>query len=139
MPEPSPPSLFSRISGKYLSAGVQRKQRITPMLQRGNDFSLPRCNIAVNLCFLHSLQKKGLLPSTIQVYLAAMPNTHSLPCWDRWLATRQDGSGLRTYALVTMLVTMLDALRAAPFEPFQHVGLKFLSLKIALLVALVSA
>lgn len=53
--------------------------------------------------------------------------------------------GVHGYTLLTALipswdlVTVYDAKMNAPFEPLQYVGLKFLALKNAPLVAIVSA
>ncbi|XDV26793.1 hypothetical protein PO909_030425 [Leuciscus waleckii] len=76
-----------------------------------------KCPISVVLSFLQDGLERRLSPSTLKVYVAAIAAHHDA---------------------VEDLAVVLSALQRAPFEPWQSVELKFLSMKTALLVALAS-
>ncbi|KAI2654443.1 ORF V: Enzymatic polyprotein [Labeo rohita] len=77
------------------------------------------CDISVILSFLQELLDKGRSPSTLKGSRRMNPSRpHTIPAWD--------------------LSTVLRALKGPPFEPLTMVDLKPLTLKAALLLALVS-
>ena len=107
------------------------------------------CCISVILCFLHSLHQKGLSPSTVKVYLAAISACHygiggkppgCHPLVSRFMqGVRRLHVPVRSLAPSWDLVTVLNALTKTPFEPLRDAELRVLSFKTALLVAIVSA
>ncbi|KAI2662214.1 ORF V: Enzymatic polyprotein [Labeo rohita] len=77
------------------------------------------CDISVILSFLQELLDKGRSPSTLKGSRRINPSRpHTIPTWD--------------------LSTVLRALKSPPFEPLSDADLKPLTLKTALLLALVS-
>ncbi len=105
-----------------------------------------RCPIAVVLSFLQDGLERGLSPSTLKVYVAAIAAHHdavdgkSLGKHDlviRFLRGARRLNPPRPHLVPSWdLPSVLSALRGAPFEPLQSVELKFLSLKTVLLSAL---
>lgn len=108
-----------------------------------------RCPVPAILLFLQDLLDKGRSPSTLKVYLAA------ISCWH----IDVDGATVGRNKMVSLFLrgarrlhpprrhvvplwdldVVLTALRSAPFEPLSEVGLKWLSMKTAFLLAMVSA
>ena len=106
------------------------------------------CPLPVVLQFLQSLLVRGLTPSTIRVYAAAISAGH----------VRIEGRTIGSHTLVTRflkgalrlrppqrrqvpqwdLLLVLRALCAAPFEPLQTTELSWLSMKTAFLLAITS-
>ncbi|KAL6479143.1 hypothetical protein MHYP_G00125760 [Metynnis hypsauchen] len=92
---------------------------------------------------------KGKAFSTIKVYLAAISACHigfgDKPVWQHPLVCRFMKGAHRKRPVSRPLVPpwdlslVLDALCCHPFEPLEGVGLKFLSLKTVLLLALTTA
>ncbi|XP_072235172.1 uncharacterized protein [Leuresthes tenuis] len=108
-----------------------------------------QCSVRDILCFLQDLLEKGKAFSTIKVYLAAISACHmglgDKPVGQHPLVCRFM-NGVRRKLPVSRpmvplwdLAVVLDALSQHPFEPLEGVGLKFLSLKTALLLALTTA
>ncbi|XP_052430666.1 uncharacterized protein LOC127971591 [Carassius gibelio] len=108
-----------------------------------------QCSVRDILCFLQDLLDKGKAFSTIKVYLAAISACHvgfgdktagQHPLISRFMkGARRKRPGARRMVPLWDLSTVLEALSQHPFEPLEAIGLKFLSLKTALLLALVSA
>ncbi|XP_055053994.2 uncharacterized protein [Misgurnus anguillicaudatus] len=107
------------------------------------------CSLAEVLCFLQDLLDKGRSFSTIKVYLAAISACHV--GFDRNtvgqhpLISRFMRGARRLKRVVKPLIppwdlsVVLNALSQPPFEPLDDIDLKFLSLKVALLLALSTA
>ncbi len=99
-----------------------------------------RCMIGVVLSFLQERLERGLSPSTLKVYVAAIAAHHDAV----------DGRSLGKHDPIVKnpsrpplvpswdLSIVLAELQRGPFEPLDSVELKFLSLKTALLTALTS-
>ncbi|XP_063050161.1 uncharacterized protein LOC134444913 [Engraulis encrasicolus] len=108
-----------------------------------------QCSVVQLLNFLQDLLDKGKAFSTIKVYLAAISachvgfgdktaGQHPLVC--RFMrGARRKRPISRPLVPLWDLALVLSALSAHPFEPLEHVSLKFLSIKTALLVALTTA
>ena len=100
------------------------------------------------LSFLQSLMDKGRAFSTIKVYLAAISACHigfgnktvgEHPLICRFMKGARRVLRVSKSVVPTWdLALVLDALTGAPFEPLEQVDMKFLSLKTALLLALVT-
>lgn len=115
---------------------------------QGRGLDPVRCPVASILEFLQGLFDQGRSPSTLKVYVAA------ISCWhhgingcsvgtDRTVSSFLKGARrlrppTRPVAPPWDLTLVLDALRAPPFEPLDQVGLKWLSLKTAFLLAMAS-
>lgn len=107
------------------------------------------CHVPSVLSFLQSLFDRGLAPSTIRVYTAAISAMHakvegltvgSHPLVKRFLKGTQRLRPLRRDPTPPWdLALVLEALRKAPFEPLDGAELKWLSLKSAFLLAMASA
>ncbi|KAI2668545.1 Gag-Pro-Pol polyprotein [Labeo rohita] len=106
------------------------------------------CDISVILSFLQELLDKGRSPSTLKVYVAAIAAFHA-PIADqsigrnnlvvRFLKGSRRMNPSRPHTIPTWdLSTVLGALKSPPFEPLSDADLKPLTLKTALLLALVS-
>ncbi|KAI2647798.1 hypothetical protein H4Q32_031262 [Labeo rohita] len=106
------------------------------------------CGISVILSFLQDLLDKGRSPSTLKVYVAAIAAFHA-PIADqsigrnnlvvRFLKGSRRINPSRSHTIPTWdLSTVLRALKSSPFEPLSDADLKPLTLKTALLLALVS-
>ncbi|KAL0161520.1 hypothetical protein M9458_045245, partial [Cirrhinus mrigala] len=106
------------------------------------------CGISVILSFLQELLDKGRSPSTLKVYVAAIAAFHA-PIADqsigrnnlvvRFLKGSRRMNPSRPHTIPTWdLSTALRALKSPPFEPLSDADLKPLTLKTALLLALVS-
>ena len=101
------------------------------------------------LCFLQYLMDKGKAFSTIKVYLAAVSACHvgfgDKPAGQHPLVCRFMKGARRKLPVSRPLVPLwdlsvvLDALSHHPFEPMEAVGMKFVSLKTVLLLALTTA
>ncbi|KAI2646292.1 ORF V: Enzymatic polyprotein [Labeo rohita] len=113
---------------------------------RGKDPAF--CDISVILSFLQELLDKGRSPSTLKVYVAAIAAFHT-PIADRsigrnnlvvrFLKGSRRMNPSRPHTVPTWdLSTVLRALKNPPFEPLSNADLKPLTLKTALLLALVS-
>lgn len=107
------------------------------------------CPVSDILSFLQELLNRGRSPSTLKVYVAA------ISCWH----VNVDGVTVGSNKTVSLFLKgarrlrpfrrpvvptwdlgmVLDALKSAPFEPMTEVGLKWLSMKTAFLLAMVSA
>ena len=107
------------------------------------------CPLPLVLEFLQSLQDKGLSPSTLRVYVAAISCHH----------VKVGGDTVGSHRLVTQFLkgarrlhpprpprvpswdldVVLDALCRPPFEPMARTDLKWLSYKTAFLLAITSA
>lgn len=108
-----------------------------------------QCSVVELLCFLQDLLDKGKAFSTIKVYLAAISACHvgfgdkpagQPPLVCRFMkGVRRKRPISRPLVPLWDLALVLDALCSHPFEPLEGVGLKFLSIKTALLVALTTA
>nr|XP_054591823.1 uncharacterized protein LOC129156244 [Nothobranchius furzeri] len=108
-----------------------------------------QCSVGDVLCFLQSLMDKGKAFSTIKVYLAAISACHvgfgDKPVGQHPLVSRFMKGARRKLPVFRPLVPLwdlslvLEALCHHPFEPVDGAGLKFLSLKTALLLALTTA
>ena len=108
-----------------------------------------QCSVVELLCFLQDLLDKRRAFSTIKVYLAAISACHvgfgDKPAGQHPLVCRFMRGARRTLPVSRPLVPLwdlsvvLDALSHHPFEPIGAVGLKFLSLKTTLLLALTTA
>ncbi|XP_030000932.1 uncharacterized protein LOC115426842 [Sphaeramia orbicularis] len=108
-----------------------------------------QCSVAEVLCFLQELLDKGRAFSTIKVYLAAISachvgfgeksaGQHPLVC--RFMkGARRKLPVSRPLVPLWDLLLVLDALSHHPFEPIEVVGLRFLSVKTALLLSLTTA
>ncbi|KAL0204650.1 hypothetical protein M9458_002668, partial [Cirrhinus mrigala] len=106
------------------------------------------CDISVILSFLQELLDKGRSPSTLKVYVAAIAVFHA-PIAGRsigknnlvvqFLKGSRRINPSRPHTIPAWdLSTVLRALKGPPFEPLTMVDLKPLTLKAALLLALVS-
>ena len=101
------------------------------------------------LCFLQGLLEKGKAFSTIKVYLAAISACHvgfgDKPAGQHPLVCRFMKGARRKLPVSRPLVPLwdlsvvLDALSHHPFEPLETVEMKFVSLKVVLLLALTTA
>ena len=101
------------------------------------------------LDFLQSLVDKGLSPSTLKVYVAAISYNHVMVENGTVGSHRLVSSFLKgaqrlnppraPRAPVWDLNLVLDALCRAPFEPLAHAELKWLSCKTAFILAITSA
>ena len=108
-----------------------------------------QASVRVILSFLQSLMDKGLSFSSIKVYLAAISACHvgfgNDTAWMHPLVRRYMKGASRLLQVPKSLVPawdlalVLDSLSRPPFEPLGSVDLQFLSLKTALLLALVTA
>ena len=108
-----------------------------------------QASVRVILTFLQSLMDKGLSFSTIKVYLAAISACHvgfdNDTAWKHPLVRRFMLGASRLLQVPKSMVPtwdlalVLDSLSRPPFEPLEAVELRFLSLKTALLLALVTA
>ena len=108
-----------------------------------------QCDVANMLCFLQSLLDNGKAFSTIKVYLSAISachvgfdkvsvGKHPLVC--RFMkGVRRLRPAQRRLFPSWNLSEVLEALSRPPFEPMDRIELKLLTLKTALLLALVSA
>lgn len=106
------------------------------------------CDVSVILSFLQELLEKGRSPSTLKVYVATIAASHALIAGqsvgrnDLVVRFMRGARRLHPPCPPTVpswdLPTVLRALKGAPFEPLQSIGLKALSLKTALLLALAS-
>ncbi len=107
-----------------------------------------KCPIRVVLSFLQQGLERGLSPSTLKVYVAAIAANHdpvngkSLGKNDlviRFLRGARRLNPPRPPSILSWdLSLVLTALQQGPFEPLQTVELKFLSMKTLLLLALAS-
>ncbi|KAK0146804.1 hypothetical protein N1851_013823 [Merluccius polli] len=108
-----------------------------------------RCPVAIVLEFLQSLLDSGRSHSTLRVYVAAISSRHE----------GVDGATVGCHRLVSLflrgalrlrpprtlrapawdLPLVLEAMSLPPFEPLTQVGLKWLSMKVAFLLAITSA
>ena len=108
-----------------------------------------RCPVATVLEFLQSLLDSGRSHSTLRVYASAISSRHE----------RVDGATVGGHRLVSLflrgalrlrpprtlrapawdLPLVLEAMSLPPFEPLTQVGLKWLSMKVAFLLAITSA
>ncbi len=101
------------------------------------------------LCFLQDLLDKGKAFSTIKVYLAAISACHvcfgEKSAGQHPLISRFMKGACRIRPVSRQMVPLwdlsivLEALSQHPFEPLEGIGLKFLTLKTVLLIALVTA
>ena len=101
------------------------------------------------LRFLQTLVDKKLSYSTVKVYMAAISACHvgfeAGTAWKHPLISRFMKGALRILQVPRSMVPawdlafVLDSLSGPPFEPLSEVDLRFLSLKTALLVAMVTA
>ncbi|KAL0165908.1 hypothetical protein M9458_037752, partial [Cirrhinus mrigala] len=106
------------------------------------------CDISVILSFLQELLDKGRSPSTLKVYVAAIAASHASIAGQsigrnnlvvRFLKGSRRMNPSRPHTIPTWdLSTVLRALKSSPFEPLSDADLKILTLKSALLLALVS-
>ncbi|KAL0151578.1 hypothetical protein M9458_053095 [Cirrhinus mrigala] len=106
------------------------------------------CDISVILSFLQELLDKGRSPSTLKVYVAAIAASHAPIAGQsigrnnlvvRFLKGSRRMNPSRPHTIPTWdLSTVLRALKSSPFEPLSDADLKTLTLKSALLLALVS-
>ncbi|KAI2663788.1 ORF V: Enzymatic polyprotein [Labeo rohita] len=106
------------------------------------------CDISVILSFLQELLDKGCSPSTLKVYVAAIAASHAPIAGQsigrnnlviRFLKGSRRMNPSRPHTIPTWdLSTVLRALKSSPFEPLSDADLKTLTLKSALLLALVS-
>lgn len=108
-----------------------------------------QCSVKDILCFLQDLLDKGKAFSTIKVYLAAISACHigfgeksagQHPLISRFMkGARRIRPVSKQMVPLWDLPIVLEALSQHPFEPIEAVSLKYLSLKTALLLALVTA
>nr|XP_055041679.1 uncharacterized protein LOC129429181 [Misgurnus anguillicaudatus] len=108
-----------------------------------------QCSVKDILCFLQDLLDKGKAFSTIKVYLAAISACHigfgEKSAGQHPLISRFMKGACRIRPVSKQMVPLwdlpivLEALSQHPFEPIEAVSLKYLSLKTALLLALVTA
>ncbi|KAK2823508.1 hypothetical protein Q7C36_020108 [Tachysurus vachellii] len=108
-----------------------------------------QCSVRDILCFLQDLLDKRKAFSTIKVYLAAISACHvgfgdrsagQHPLISRFMkGARRIRPVSRQMVPLWDLPIVLEALSQHPFEPLEAVSLKYLSLKTALLLALVTA
>ena len=101
------------------------------------------------LSFLQSLYDKGRKHNTVKVYLAAISACHlgfgDMTVGEHRLVRRFMKGGQRLHPISKSVVpswdlaTVLDSLSRRPFEPLHEVSMKLLSLKTALLLAVVTA
>nr|XP_043888269.1 uncharacterized protein LOC122773567 [Solea senegalensis] len=108
-----------------------------------------QCSVVDLLCFLQELVDKGRAFSTVKVYLAAISACHvgfgDKPVGQHPLVCRFMKGARRKLPVSRHLVPLwdllvvLDALSQHPFEPLEAVGMKFVSLKTVLLLALSTA
>ncbi|XP_030199953.1 uncharacterized protein LOC115533546 [Gadus morhua] len=108
-----------------------------------------QCSVVDLLCFLQGLLEKGTAFSTIKVYLAAISACHigfgDKPAGQHPLVCRFMKGARRKLPVSRPLVPLwdlsvvLDAPSHHPFEPLETVGMKFVSLKLVLLLALTTA
>ncbi|XP_047663485.1 uncharacterized protein LOC113652359 [Tachysurus fulvidraco] len=108
-----------------------------------------QCSVRDILCFLQDLLDKRKAFSTIKVYLAAISACHvgfgNKSAGQHPLISRFMEGAHRLWPVSRRLVPLwdlpivLEALSRHPFEPMEAVSLKYLSLKMALLLALVTA
>ncbi|KAI2663794.1 Trigger factor [Labeo rohita] len=106
------------------------------------------CDISVILSFLQELLDKGRSPSTLKVYVAAIAASHAPIAGQsigrnnlviRFLKGSRRMNPSCPHTIPTWdLSTVLRALKSSPFEPLSDADLKTLTLKSALLLALVS-
>ncbi|KAK0139592.1 hypothetical protein N1851_023527 [Merluccius polli] len=108
-----------------------------------------RCPVAIVLEFLQSLLDSGRSHSTLRVYVAAISSRHegvdgaTVGC--RRLVSLFLRGALRLRPPRTLrapawdLPLVLEAMSLPPFEPLTQVGLKWLSMKVAFLLAITSA
>ncbi|KAI2654623.1 Transposon Ty3-G Gag-Pol polyprotein [Labeo rohita] len=106
------------------------------------------CDISVILSFLQELLDKGRSPSTLKVYVAAIAASHAPIAGQsigrnnlvvRFLKGSRRMNPSRPHTIPTWdLSTVLRVLKSSPFEPLSDADLKTLTLKSALLLALVS-
>ena len=106
------------------------------------------CSVATILSFLQGLLDAGQSPQSLKGYLASMAACHmgldgkavgSLPLVVRFMkGARRLRPMPRRFFPKWDLVTVLDGLCKAPFEPLESIDLKHLSFKTALLLALAS-
>ncbi|KAL0152267.1 hypothetical protein M9458_051990, partial [Cirrhinus mrigala] len=106
------------------------------------------CDISVILSFLQELLDKGRSPSTLKVYVAAIAASHTPIAGQsigrnnlvvRFLKGSRRMNPSHPHTIPTWdLSTVLRALKSSPFEPLSDADLKTLTLKSALLLALVS-
>ena len=114
----------------------------------GKEVDPVRCPVATVLEFLQSLLDSGRSHSTLRVYVAAISSQHE----------RVDGATVGCHRLVPLflrgapwlrlprtlrapawdLPLVLEAMSSPPFEPLTQVGLKWLSMKVAFLLAITS-
>ncbi|KAL2077870.1 hypothetical protein ACEWY4_027374 [Coilia grayii] len=107
------------------------------------------CEVRVILEFLQGLFDKGLSPSTLKVYLAAISACHVSPdtgsvgqhtLVSRFMkGVRRLRPVIRLRAPTWDLTLVLKAMTGPPFEPIQSIPIRLLSIKTALLLALASA
>ncbi|KAK0133511.1 hypothetical protein N1851_030971 [Merluccius polli] len=108
-----------------------------------------QCSVVDLLCFLQGLLEKGKAFSTIKVYLAAISACHvgfgDRPAGQHPLVCRFMKGARRKLPVSRPLVPLwdlsvvLEALSHHPLEPLEAVGMKFVSLKVVLLLALTTA
>ncbi|XP_075948857.1 uncharacterized protein LOC142951249 [Anarhichas minor] len=108
-----------------------------------------QCSVVDLLGFLQELVDKGRAFSTIKVYLAAISACHvgfgEKPAGQHPLVCRFMKGARRKLPVSRPLVPLwdlllvLEALSQHPFEPMETVGMKFISLKTVLLLALTMA
>ncbi|KAK0136957.1 hypothetical protein N1851_026823 [Merluccius polli] len=101
-----------------------------------------RCPVAIVLEFLQSLLDSGRSHSTLRVYVAAISSRHEgvdglVSLFLRGALRLRPPRTLRAPAWDLPLV--LEAMSLPPFEPLTQVGLKWLSMKVAFLLAITSA
>ncbi|XP_070409520.1 uncharacterized protein [Nothobranchius furzeri] len=108
-----------------------------------------QCSVVVVLTFLQDLMDKGKAFSTIKVHLAAISACHigfegksvgQHPLVSRFMrGVQRQVPVSKNLAPPWDLPLVLEALMSSPFEPLEQVDLKVATLKMALLLALVSA
>ena len=108
-----------------------------------------RCPVPILLRYLQTLLDKGLSPSTLGVYIAAISARHVLvdgrTVGSHRLVCRYLKGAVRTrpprVARVPSwdLPLVLEAMCSPPFEPLERADLKWLSVKTAFLLAITSA
>ncbi|XP_056436383.1 uncharacterized protein LOC130373776 [Gadus chalcogrammus] len=97
-----------------------------------------QCSVVDLLCFPQGLLEKGKAFSMIKVYLAAVSACH-VGFGDKPAGQRRKLPVSRPLLPLWDLSVVLDALSHHPFEPLEAVGMKFVSLKVVLLLALTTA
>ena len=116
---------------------------------RGKAVDPARCSVATVLEFLQSLLDDGRSHSTLRVYVAAISSRHEMvdgatvgchrlvSLFLRGALRLRPSRTLRTPAWDLPLV--LEAMSSPPFEPLTQIGLKWLSMKVAFLLAITTA